>query len=181
MNRREFLGHLANYYTIAAVTKEPFGLYLPFNRTSNFLNHHIGYEYYSNISYFRSKHYAVVGIYDEKDRIVYSNACYSSSYSRYTYVKINGVSYYYSTNFDSVDISRPGKYTSRVIFSGFKSKPLVPVVEFEVKPIEKKSNYGRMRVEPIWLDHAFEDDETNENGILYYDIPDYLKYGWYHS
>lgn len=183
MNRREFLGRLINYYTVAAVTGEPFGLYLPFTRTCNFINNSIWYKggYYFSLS---SGYYAIVGIFDEKDRIVYSNGCigYRPS-SSITYVTINGKTVIYSTSFaySQLNISRPGIYTSKVIFSGFKSRPLVPEIQFEVRPVIQKSNYGYISGAGISLDHKFEYDKTNEQGILYRDIPTKLEYYKYHS
>ena len=183
MNRREFLGRLANYYTVAAVTGEPFGLYLPFTRVCNFTNNRVWYNnsYYFSLS---GGYYAIVGIYDEKDRIVYANGCVRyNPYSSYTYVTIGDKTVIYSTSFaySQLNISRPGIYTSKVIFSGYKSRPLVPEIQFEVRPVMQKSNYGYISGAGISLDHKFIDDKTNEQGILYRDIPTELQYYKYHS
>lgn len=183
MNRREFLGRLINYYTIAATTNEPYGMYVPYNYKSNLVSTTAKWVYGTNSG-------SIVAIYDSKGTCVFSNAVTTKPptvhelmgmyIGNYNYTTIGGKNCYYLKWDDGVlpptylyylPVVKPGIYTSKVIYSGAGKTPQTQEIQFEVKQLEKRKNYGLEEGYVVELDHGFEKDSSNPDGIFYYDIP----------
>lgn len=167
MNTVDILKHLYNYYTVAAVTGSPIGLFLP-------LSYEVEHKYYSNMFVYKDaatylkftdkalayNYNAVVGIYDDKDNLVWCNAVTEKPYTNASVYTIGGKKLYQYGWYNS--IVRPGTYYSRVMFSGHYCLPTTNEVAFEVTEyIDDEHNYQ------ITIDHGFYKDTTNKTGIWY--------------
>ena len=181
MNRREFLGSLINYYTVVAVTQEHYGLMIPYNYHTNIVSTTISYTISTNNA-------PIVAVYDSNDVVVWSNAVIEKPplfdyipdyYNSYYYTTIGGVKCYYlkyntpgeTTNNYNMKITKPGIYTSRVIYTGKKLMPEYKDIQFEVKQLEKRKNYGLEKGYSVTINHNFKSDTKNIDGIFYSDIP----------
>ena len=181
MNRREFLGRLINYYAVVATTQEHYGLMVPYNYHTNIVS--------TIISYTISTTFApIVALYDSNDVVVWANAVIEKPpyfdytpdiYNSYYYTTIGGVKCYYlrnkkpagTTNNYEIKLTKPGIYTSRVIYTGVKLMPEYKDIQFEVKQLEKRKNYGLEDCYSVTINHNFKSDTTNIDGIFYSDIP----------
>lgn len=183
MNRREFLGRLINYYVIAATMHEPYGMYIPYGYKSNLVTTTAKWVYGTNGG-------SVVAIYDIKGTCVFSNAVTTKPptifefmgilFSNYNYTTIGGKKCYY-LKWDNgafppkylyyLPIIKPGIYTSKVIYSGAGKTPQKKEIQFEVKQLTKRRNYGLEEGYVVELDHCFEEDSNNPDGIFYDNIP----------
>lgn len=180
MNIRDTLKHLYNFYAVLKVTHTPDGLFLPLSYATTHKYYNNTIEYYKKYitlgsypeSLWTDEYNTVVGIYDDKNNLVWCNATLKSCHgSTITYPVGNLRVYQYGV---CTKIARPGMYYSRVIFSGYNCLYKVQEVPFEVVEFD---DYKKATI----IDHGFYKDNSNKNGIWYIEnaIPekiDMIKY-----
>lgn len=183
MNRREFLGRLINYYAIAKITGEHYGLLLPYNYHS---------EYVSTIvSLPENCANHAIAIYDDNTGdCVFAN-CVKDYKNGYTYSSSITGGYNYQLPYTTttngrvkinynIPICKPGNYTSKIIYISPRYLADYTEVSFTIDSnvLESRKNYGKEDSKGIIkIDHGiYYSAYSNKYGTFYGDIPSSCLY-----